>query len=188
MGLGRSDCFGATMALSRDTLDAIGGWAVLSDQLADDFVLGREVKAKGFKVALAPVLPQTTVAEYDFGSMVAHEMRWARTIRLMAPIGSVASLIQYPVSFALLACLASGVSSEYVALLAAAMVSRIAAAWAIDRRLGLPRVPLWLVPVRDLASFLIVLASFRGRKVEWRGHSMMVQTDGSVVLKELDSP
>ena len=101
---GRSDCFGATMALSRDTLQKLGGWTVISDQLADDFVLGREVKALGLGVRLATVLPATTVAEPDWNTLLSHEMRWARTIRTMAPIGSIAGLIQYPVAFGLMAC------------------------------------------------------------------------------------
>ena len=105
---GRSDCFGATMALRRETLERIGGWATLSNQLADDFVLGREVKAHGMAVRLASVLPATTVAEPDVETLMAHEMRWARTIRAMAPIGSILGLIQYPVSFALMAVVVSG--------------------------------------------------------------------------------
>ena len=183
---GRSDCFGATMALSRTTLAAIGGWDVLSDQLADDFVLGREVKATGFKVALAPVLPATTVAETDWNHLLAHEMRWARTIRTMAPVGSVLALIQYPVSFALIACLLSGFSANFVWLLAGAACARAVAARAIDYRLRLRRLPLWLIPLRDITAFYIVLVSFCGRRVQWRGHSMRVHADGSVVLKEID--
>jgi ceramide glucosyltransferase len=182
----RSDCFGATMALARSTLEAIGGWATLSDQLADDFVLGREVKARGFAVRLAPVLPETTVNEPDLESLLAHEMRWARTIRTMAPIGSIVGLIQYPVSFAVLALLASGLQMAYVELLAGACAARILSAWAINKRLGLINLPFWLMPIRDITSFGIVLASYFSRRVQWRGHSMVVETDGTVMLKEID--
>ena len=39
--LGRRDgCFGATIALQRQTLDAVGGLAPLRDILADDWALG----------------------------------------------------------------------------------------------------------------------------------------------------
>jgi ceramide glucosyltransferase len=183
---GRSDCFGATMALRRETLEKIGGWAALSDQLADDFVLGREVKAHGMAVRLAPVLPATTVAEPDVNTLLSHEMRWARTIRAMAPIGSIVGLIQYPVSFALMAVLASGFELYSVELLGVACMARVAAAAAIDRRLGLINLPFWLIPVRDITSFCIVLASFFGKHVQWRGHSMVLGTDGSIVLKEID--
>ena len=183
---GRSDCFGATMALSKDVLAAIGGWDVLSDQLADDFVLGRDVKAKGYNVALAAVLPATTVAEPDVHTLLSHEIRWARTIRTMAPIGSIVGLIQYPVAFALIACVVSGFNPNCLALLAVTCAARIAAAAAIDRRLGLHKQPFWLIPLRDITAFCIVIVSFLGRSVQWRGHSMTVAADGSVVLKEID--
>ncbi len=183
---GRSDCFGATMALSKETLAAIGGWEKLSDQLADDFVLGREVKAKGYNVALAAVLPATTVAEPDFTTLLSHEIRWARTIRTMAPIGSIVGLIQYPVAFALLACIPCGFHHNCLMLLAIACAARIAAAYGIDHRLGLHNQPVWLIPLRDITAFCIVLVSFLGRSVQWRGHSLRIAADGSVVLKEID--
>lgn len=59
--LGRQDCLGATMALRRSTLDAIGGLHALVHHLADDAVLGRLVSARGETVALAATLPATTV-------------------------------------------------------------------------------------------------------------------------------
>ena len=185
MWLGRrSDCFGATMALSRAMLEKIGGWEMLSHQLADDFVLGREVQAHGFEVALAPVLPGTTIAESSFDHLFSHELRWARTIRAMVPWGFAASLIQYPVAFALLAWACSGAQSLYAVLALAAAVARILAARGIDYRLGLKNLPLWLMPVRDILSFCIVLASFCGRKIEWRGHAMSVQAGGTVIAHE----
>ena len=185
MWLGRrSDCFGATMALSRTMLARVGGWDMLSHQLADDFVLGRAVQVHGFEVALAPVLPGTTIAEASFQHLFNHELRWARTIRAMVPLGFAASLIQYPVAFSLLAVLLTGGTTIMLALLAAAIAARIVAARAIDYRLGLKNVPLWLMPVRDILSFGIVLTSFCGRKIEWRGHAMHVQAGGTVVLHE----
>jgi ceramide glucosyltransferase len=185
MWLGRrSDCFGATMALSRAMLEKVGGWEMLSHQLADDFVLGREVQAHGYEVALAPVLPGTTIAENSFDHLFSHELRWARTIRAMVPWGFAASLIQYPVAFALLAFLVSGGNTALLILLLCAIFARILAARAIDYRLGLKNLPLWLMPVRDILSFCIVLASFCGRKIEWRGHAMHVQAGGTVVLRE----
>ena len=57
---------------------------------------------------------------------------------------------------------------------------------AIDHRLGLINLPFWLTPIRDITSFGIVLASYFGKHVQWRGHSLVVGTNGSVVLKEID--
>ena len=61
--LGRQDCLGATMALTRETLARVGGLASLVDHLADDNVLGRLVQRLGLKVVLADTVPTTTVSE-----------------------------------------------------------------------------------------------------------------------------
>ena len=62
-GLGRQDCMGATMALTRDTLMRTGGLPALSPFVADDAVLGAKVRALGQRVTLAATVPATTVAE-----------------------------------------------------------------------------------------------------------------------------
>jgi ceramide glucosyltransferase len=185
MWLGRADCFGATMAFTRQTLTEIGGWDALANQLADDYVLGHKAKAMGYDVALAPVLPATTIAENDFHSLFVHELRWLRTIRAMVPVGFVAGLIQYPVAFALLACVAGGWTGNETMLLVATAVTRIAAAGIVDRILKLAPVPFWLTPLRDVIAFVIVLASFCGRQVQWRGQSLLVEADGSIGFEDI---
>jgi hypothetical protein len=36
--------------------------------------------------------------------------------------------------------------------------------------------PVWLLPLRDLISVGVMLASYAGRRVEWRGHQMTADT------------
>src|SRR5208337_4082762 len=55
--LGRQDCLGASMALRRGTLDAIGGLPALANHLADDFFLGVLVRGRGLQVRLADTVP-----------------------------------------------------------------------------------------------------------------------------------
>src|SRR5262249_59519482 len=47
-----SPCFGSTIALRRATLDRIGGFRALANHLADDYEMGRAVRAIGLKVSL----------------------------------------------------------------------------------------------------------------------------------------
>ena len=44
-------CFGSTIALRRETLAAIGGFGVLSNELADDYALGAAVRRLGLRVS-----------------------------------------------------------------------------------------------------------------------------------------
>jgi ceramide glucosyltransferase len=179
--LGRQDCLGTTMALRRETLAAIGGLRVLADQLADDAVLGRSVRAQGLAVRLAACVPAATVPERDLLSLFKHELRWGRTIRSLEPVPYAFSLLQYPLFWAALTVLASAGASWSIAMFALAWGVRGAVAVALDRLLApraaiAPSAPIWLLPLRDLLSVLVVLCSHASDRVEWRGQSMRAGT------------
>ncbi len=169
-GLGRQDCLGATMALTRDTLNSVGGLHALSDHLADDAVLGRLVKARGLSIALAATVPATTVAEVCLSELFEHELRWARTIQSLEAVGFAMSCVQYPLFWAALAVGLSGGASWAWLSFALAWMVRGAIGFGIDRALGLaPSAGLWSLPLRDLMSIAVMLASYRSDRVAWRG-------------------
>ncbi len=169
-GLGRQDCLGATMALRRQTLDSVGGLHALANHLADDAVLGRLVKARGLTVALAGTVPATTVAEAHLPDLFAHELRWARTIHSLAAVGFIMSSVQYPLFWSALAVGLSGGAGWAWLAFGLAWLARGAAGYGIDRALGLtPSAGLWCLPLRDLMSIAVMLASYRTDQVAWRG-------------------
>ena len=173
--LGRQDCLGATMAIRRTTLDAIGGLHALVHHLADDAVLGRLVSSRGYKVALAATLPATTVPEMRVSHLFAHELRWGRTIQSLAPVGFGLSAVQYPLFWSALAATLSGFEPWSVALFVGAWLARATAMMGIDASLGLATaVPIWLLPLRDLLSVTVILASYGGSEVAWRGHVLRI--------------
>ena len=62
-----------------------------------------------------------------------------------------------------------------VALFAGAWLVRAAAATGIDAALGLrTAAPAWLLPFRDLLSVAVILASYGGNEVAWRGHVLRI--------------
>ncbi len=175
--LGRQDCLGATMALSRATLASIGGFAGLSPFVADDGVLGRRVRALGLQIRLAPTIPATTVSEAGLGALFRHELRWARTIRAMAPVGFVLSSIQYPVFWSVLALAVSGFQLWALALLAAACLVRALSGRLIETALGAAPTTLALAPLRDLLSITVMAAAFFDDEVAWRGQVLSTAPD-----------
>ena len=174
--LGREDGLGATMALTRATLERVGGFASLANHIADDAVLAAKVRKLGHAVRLAPTIPATTVAEHRFGDLCRRELRWARVNRSLAPLGYGASVVQYPLAFALVTlALAPGAAAAW-GWLAFCWLLRGATARGIDRALRLaPRAPLALLPLRDLLSVVAVMMSFAGDKVYWRGQVVVVE-------------
>ncbi len=175
--LGRQDALGATMALRRETLAAAGGFAALRDHLADDNLLGRRVRALGLAIRLAATVPATTVAETRIRALFRHELRWGRTIRALAPLSFAGSALQYPLAWALLAVALAGGAAWAIALFLAVWLARAAAARAVDRALGLgpdSGAP-WRWPLRDLMSVAVLVASYMGDRVEWRGRRMRAE-------------
>ena len=174
--MGRRDCLGATMALRRDTLERVGGLRALVDHLADDNVLGRLVQELGLTVALADTIPATTVPEATFSALWRHELRWARTIRALVPAAFAASVLQYPLAWAALAVMLARGAVWAVVWFAIAWLIRALVARGIDRSLALAnRTPVWLLPLRELMSVAVMIASYAGREVDWRGHTMQAE-------------
>ncbi len=168
--LGRQDCLGATMALRRDTLAAVGGFHAIVHHLADDAELGRLVRAQGMRVGLAATVLETTVPEERLVPLVEHELRWGRTIVALVPVGYAALLLAYPLFWAALALAASGGAAWAWVLFALVWLFRGATVRGIDQALGLdPITPFWLLPLRDILSVSVVFASYTGDQVRWRG-------------------
>jgi ceramide glucosyltransferase len=175
--MGRQDCLGATMALRRETLERIGGFQALVNHLADDNVLGRLVQRLGLTVRLADTVPATTVPEATFAALWRHELRWARTIRTLVPVQFAASVLQYPLAWAALAILLAWGTVWSVAWFAVVWLIRALAAWGVERMLALAfHSPVWLLPLRELMSVAVVVASYAGRDVDWRGERLQADT------------
>jgi ceramide glucosyltransferase len=170
--------------LRRETLRRIGGLESLVTHLADDNALGRLVSGLGLTIRLAATIPATTVPETDFAALFRHELRWARTVRALEPAAFAASALQYPLAWSVLALAASGGAAWALGLFAVAWAVRALAARGIDRELaafqpGLEfRAPLWLLPLREIMSVAVMIASYCGDQVDWRGHTM--SADGPV--------
>jgi ceramide glucosyltransferase len=178
-------CFGATMALRRETLERVGGFAAFDDHLADDHALGAAVRRLGLKVALSPYLVEDDLHEPSLAALYAHELRWQRTIRVVAPGGHAGSVLTQPLAFAALGLVlalfsAGAVIWSAIAVLCVALAARIFCARVADSTLGVP-LGAWLVPLRDALSLAVFVHSFLGRRVRWRGHLFKVAADGRLV-------
>jgi ceramide glucosyltransferase len=175
--LGRQDCLGAALALSRDTLLRIGGLPALLPHLADDAALGHLVRGLGLQVALSSSLVVTTVSEETVGELFRHELRWARTIRALEPLTYATTVLQLPVFWALMTVLVSAFSLWSLGFLALVWLARAMEIRAMSRQLGRGGFSGWLMPAREIFSLAVLLASYFGNRVVWRGSSMAAVAD-----------
>jgi ceramide glucosyltransferase len=171
-------CFGATIALRREVLERIGGFARLRDELADDHRIGAAVRDLDLDIVLSPYIVENRVAENSLASLWRHELRWARTTRLMAPAGFAGSVVTHTVMVTALAALCFGSGWAAWSALALTLLLRWSAAAAIARWLDLPRRGLWLLPLRDALSFAVFLTSFATRRVCWGKQRFRVTPNG----------
>jgi ceramide glucosyltransferase len=181
LGLG-GGCFGATIALRRETFERIGGFTRLRDELADDHRIGDEVRALGLAVVLSPYVVEARVSEPSFAGLWRHELRWARTVRAVAPAGFAGSFLAHPVAIAALGAAMTGFGLTSCIFVVISCALRWASARAIASALGVPPAKPWLLPVRDALSFAVFVASFCGRTVFWRDQNFRAEASGRMTV------
>lgn len=178
---------GAALALTREALTRIGGFASLGDYLADDYQLGWQVHQTGLRVGLLPYIVETVNPRLSLRDYLAHQLRWTRTYRVCRPKGYFAYGITHALVFSLALWGASGGASWALGLVAVVLAVRtILARFAEGPCLKgtLPRAALLLLPLKDLLSFGLWLLSFLGQEVAWKGRRYRLTREGLLVPLE----
>lgn len=182
LGLARP-CFGSTIAMRRETLEKIGGFNAFRDQLADDNAIGEAVRGIGLKVAIPPWTVDHRCTEHSASELLRHELRWARTLRAVNPVGYVGLMATYPLPFALLLAPLNGSVILSAFAIIAALCCRLALQIQVDHTLDVTSKRGPLGPARDLIAFGVHIASFFVDEVTWRGQRFKVRADGTLVPK-----
>ncbi|HEY2677591.1 MAG TPA: bacteriohopanetetrol glucosamine biosynthesis glycosyltransferase HpnI [Steroidobacteraceae bacterium] len=178
----RSFAFGATIAIRREVLSSIGGFTAIVDQLADDYRLGELTRRLGLRTVLSDVEVETIVAERSVGDLISHELRWRKTIRMLAPSGYRFSFLTMglPVT-ALQIALTRGAAPAF-GIFGVTVLSSTLLHFGVgkDKPMGATGAKLLLVPLRDLLHFGLWGWSFATRRVQWREDHYHVTPDGTV--------
>jgi ceramide glucosyltransferase len=173
-------CFGSTIAMRRQTLEEVGGFNAFADYLADDYEMGRAVRAKGYTLAMPALGVGHTAAETSAVELFRHELRWTRTIRLVNPVGHLGSFVTFGFPFAVISALLAGFAPFSLWALGLTLAARLFLKYRIDGIFGTYAGPYWLLPLRDLLSFGIFVASLSGETVHWRGTRFEVEPSGAM--------
>ena len=180
-----SYCLGATMAVRRKILIDFGGFEALSNYLADDYMLGQMVSERGYKIHLSHTIVDNLSYESSYKSLFLHELRWARTLRAVEPLGYLGTFLTDTLMISGLTALFALIFTQHVflpaSILGITITARILLHLQVKSALGLNgRGSLLLIPVRDLLSFIIRIVSFTGHSVEWRNHTFFVDDEGLI--------
>jgi ceramide glucosyltransferase len=176
-------CFGPTNAFRAETLRAIGGFEALAPHLADDYMLGNCIAARGLRVVISSYVVKTTISERSVPALFTHELRWHRTIRGVKPLGYAGVFVTYPIALALLAALFGGDAKRGAFLVALALTSRVLLQRVAARALGVAPAAMWMTIPRDLFGFALWAWGLGGSSVRWRGADLAIG-EGDMLLEE----
>lgn len=183
--------FGATIALRRKTLTAIGGFQALANHLADDYRLGELTRDHGLQTVLSDYIVETSVTESSAAELLRHELRWLRTIRAIQPAGYLLMFITFGLPLMLLIALLPSARSMALSLLVITLAARTVLHCCVENRGSLgggsALLTLLLLPLRDVFSLCVWAISFTSRRVSWAGHEFTVAEDGSFYEPTHDS-
>ncbi len=170
---------GPTVAARKNALQAIGGFPVLKDYLAEDFVLGKFAAQAGFGVILSRNIVEHRIGSQSLQANCAHRLRWARSTRRSRPLGYLGQLFTYPLALGLLVW---ALHPGWWPAVIMSFAFRSLAAWSTSRWV-LKTNPRWIrVALQDLLSFLFYLAGFFGNTIVWRGRRYYLYPDGRFEL------
>jgi ceramide glucosyltransferase len=111
-----------------------------------------------------------------------HQVRWARTVRMVRPASFVGLVFTHGLPWCVLAAVAAPSLCVGAGYLAAYLVLRLLMAWVVgvwgvgDNVL---RKKLWLVSVRDAIYFAVWVAGFVSNRVIWGGAEFAIE-DGKM--------
>ncbi len=179
---------GATIAIKRTALEAIGGFSSVRNLLADDFYLGKLVTARGYRIKLSSTLVTLACEEPTFCAFWHHQLRWARTYRTVRPV-SIATILMHGPFWALLLLAMSRGRAPAIAALVLVIAARLAmSAMIVGRVLKMPDLltDLWMVPIKDLVMTGIWFASLLSNKVTWAGRKFQLMRGGT--MREVKGP
>jgi ceramide glucosyltransferase len=183
LGLARP-CFGSTIAVTSTVLTQIGGFKAFVQYLADDNAMGEAVRRAGMEVAIPPFLVVHMCTERTFTDLWHHEVRAARTIRMVAPWGFVGSMVTHPLALGVLGALVAGFDRVSLGVLVVVVLCRIVLQARVDHALSVSPPRWWLSLLADLLSFVAFITSFFITRVSWRGHRYKVLPDGTLNVLE----
>jgi len=176
-------CLGASVALRRTTLEAVGGLASLADYLVEDYELGRRILERGQRMVLLPYFVDLTVDLDSAKSWCRHQIYWDQNTRAARPVGFAASVLTRAVPFALLYAALRLFDPLGLLILLAAIAVRLgtAAGNALLLRDRATLRALWLLPLRDLAGLLFWVLAMGKRTFVWRGYEFELARGGRIV-------
>jgi ceramide glucosyltransferase len=185
---------GPTIAVKKEAVKRIGGYEVLGDYFANDFMIGQLIDKAGYRVVLSHHIIDHVVNQKNFQKMWDNQIRWAKSTRYSRPKGHLGSGLIFAMPFGVLGLLAATLMGSPLLgliLFGAAVLNRVLESWLVGWGVVRDAVALkqfWLYPIRDLLGFIVWAASYTAARAVWRDSRYELQGDKIVLRKNKETP
>ena len=183
-------CFGATMIVKRNILNKIGGFESLSNHLADDYILGKLISNLGYEICLSDYVVENIVEEDSFKNLILHELRWARTLRRVEPLGYALTFLTDSLILSFILSFILYLETKIIILcflpILLTFILQVIlnnSSNEINNSKNAPEI--WLIPLRNVLSFCIRVISYTGNLVKWRNNTFSVDHLGLIHEKQI---
>ncbi len=190
--LGMPCVVGKSMLMEKSDLEALGGFAAFKDILAEDFIIGREMKKAGKKVVLSRYLVNNVNEYWDLKRFLNRHTRWGKLRWHIGGAAYLSELLVNPVFIAAVSVVLTGLSTpaiSFAAIIASIKVlGDISISTALKERNAGPgnfdQSPLafLLVPFKDILIGLVWFVPLLSASVAWRGNRYRIGKDSRLSL------
>ena len=182
---------GATMAVTRKSLAAVGGFEAIADYHADDFELGKRIAAKGWDVKLLRYKVSTVLPSQTLRDLIECRLRWVVGVRNSSPSGHMGLLFTHALVWSVAAALLQPSVICAAAFIGAYVVLRAAMAWTVGvwgMEDPVVSEKWWLIPLWDALAFATWVASFAKKRIHWRGAEFYIRQGRLVPASSRNQP
>ena len=169
--IGKSITIGKSMLFSKDIVKKIKGFSALGDFLAEDHMLGIQIKKEGLEIRHSNHIIDNVNINWSLERFINRHLRWAKMRRNLNIVHYLAEPVSNPILLALISLfIRFDMSSFYVF----AFVSILKTCMDIITAKQLEADSKWyhylLIPVKDVLIGIIWFVPFVDRKISWRGN------------------
>lgn len=175
---------GPTIATRKSVLKAIDGLAIVMNRIGIDLHIGKLASEAGYRVELSNYILDNNCGRETIREVFLRELRWARTIRIIRGSQYYGLIFSYGTIYAALLLLLPPFESWKIFLFVGVYGIRIIQSIISIQALRAPNLLrwLWVIPLRDVLSFVIWVRGGYGQQIFWRGRWLNVGQSG--ILRE----
>lgn len=180
---------GPTVAVRKDSVGRIGGFAAIREYLSQDFAVANCIYKAGFQIVLSSHIVDHMSSPKTFRQMWQRELRWAMGTRYSRPKGHLGTGLTFAVPYGILGLIAGLALGHPIfgwTLLAAALINRMVQCWVVGwwtARDPVARGAVLMYPLRDLHGFIIWCASYIFKRSLWRDNNYELLKGGRLVAR-----